>query len=207
MTWKEIFKDKKSKIDFIVTVFFALLIVVVFPAFLEFIESRDGANLSDPFLNLFNPIDLTWTTFGLIYFSVIVALISIIDKPRYMFFALQTYGLMLLFRLTVMYFTPLNAPEKLIPLHDPFVQMFGSGVILTKDLFFSGHTATMFILFLIVRNLKLKALFLITTFLVGLAVLLQHVHYTVDVLAAPAFAFAAYKIVMNVRNRLKLNSE
>ena len=207
MRWKEIFKDKKSTADFAVTVIFALLIVIVFPLFLDFIEQREAVVMFDPILNLFNPIDLTWTTFALIYFSVIATVISLLNKPLKFFLALQSYGVMLLFRMLVMYLSPLEAPEKIIPLHDPFVQMFGSGVILTKDLFFSGHTATMFILFLVAENKILKSLFLITTILVGSAVLLQHVHYTVDVVAAPFFAYVAFKIVFDIRQKLNLNPE
>jgi len=207
MSWKEIFKDKKSIADFIVTILFVVFVVVVFPEFLHFIEERDAVVMFDPFLNLFNPIDLTWTTFALIYFSVIAALISLINKPAYLFVALQSYGVMLLFRMLVMYLSPLEAPEKIIPLHDPFVQMFGTGDILTKDLFFSGHTATMFVLFLAVKNKILKVIFLITTILVGLAVIFQHVHYTVDVVAAPFFSYASYKIVLGIKQYLKVAVE
>ena len=207
MKWKDIFKDKKSIADFFVTVLFVLLIILVFPVFLNFIELRDADLMFDPFLDLFSPIDLTWITFGLIYFSVITAIISLMNKPASLFLALQSYGFMLLFRMLVMYLTPLEAPEKLIPLHDPFVQMFGTGDILTKDLFFSGHTATMFVLFLVVKNKILKVIFLITTILVGLAVLVQHVHYTVDVVAAPVFAFVSYKIVWDFKRYLGISTE
>jgi len=207
MKWKDIFKDKKSIADFFVTVLFVLLIILVFPVFLNFIELRDTDLMFDPFLDLFLPIDLTWITFGLIYFSVITAIISLMNKPASLFLALQSYGFMLLFRMLVMYLTPLEAPEKLIPLHDPFVQMFGTGDILTKDLFFSGHTATMFVLFLVVKNKILKVIFLITTILVGLAVLVQHVHYTVDVVAAPVFAFVSYKIVWDFKRYLGISTE
>jgi len=207
MSWIEIFKDKKSIADFIVTILFVVFVVVVFPEFLHFIEERDAVVMFDPFLNLFNPIDLTWTTFALIYFSVIAAIISLINKPTYLFLALQSYGVMLLFRMLVMYLSPLEAPEKIIPLHDPFVQMFGTGDILTKDLFFSGHTATMFVLFLAVKNKILKVIFLITTILVGLAVILQHVHYTVDVVAAPFFSYASYKIVLGIKKYLNVAVE
>lgn len=207
MKWKDIFKDKKSIADFFVTVLFVLLIILVFPVFLNFIELRDTDLMFDPFLDLFLPIDLTWITFGLIYFSVITAIISLMNKPASLFLALQSYGFMLLFRMLVMYLTPLEAPEKLIPLHDPFVQMFGTGDILTKDLFFSGHTATMFVLFLVVKNKILKVIFLISTILVGLAVLVQHVHYTVDVVAAPVFAFVSYKIVWDFKRYLGISTE
>jgi len=207
MSWIDIFKDKKSIADIIVTILFVVFVVVVFPEFLLFIEEREAVVMFDPFLNLFNPIDLTWTTFALIYFSVIAAIISLINKPTYLFLALQSYGVMLLFRMLVMYLSPLEAPEKIIPLHDPFVQMFGTGDILTKDLFFSGHTATMFVLFLTVKNKILRVIFLITTILVGLAVILQHVHYTVDVVAAPFFSYASYKIVLGIKKYLNVAVE
>jgi membrane-associated phospholipid phosphatase len=100
-----------------------------------------------------------------------------------------------------MYSVPLEAPVTLIPLNDPFVQLFGTGQILEKDLFFSGHTATLFLLFLISDNKILKLFFLISTLFVAVSVLLQHVHYSVDVIAAPFFAFASYKIVIYFRQK------
>jgi hypothetical protein len=39
------------------------------------------------------------------------------------------------------------------------------------------------------------------TVLVGLCVVLQHVHYTVDVVAAPFFAYGAYSIVLGICKR------
>ncbi len=74
--------------------------------------------------------------------------------------ALQAYGLMVVFRIIAMYLTPFEAPEKLLLLNDPFVQLFGKGDVLTKDLFFSGHTGTLFLLFLLADNKKLKTVFL-----------------------------------------------
>jgi len=65
----------------------------------------------------------------------------------------------------------------------------------------------MFVLFLAVKNKILKVIFLITTILVGLAVLVQHVHYTVDVVAAPFFSFASYKIVLGIKQYLKVAVE
>jgi membrane-associated phospholipid phosphatase len=92
----------------------------------------------------------------------------------------------------------------MILLNDPFVQFFGSGDVLTKDLFFSGHTATLFLLFLISEKKYLKIIFLLCTILVGIAVLLQHVHYTIDVLAAPFFAYASYKLAAVINEKIKI---
>ena len=203
MNWKEFFKDRRT--EFIVTILLLAIILFIFPNFLAYVEGRQGVILADPVLELFNPIDLTWLTFGLIYISLIVAIFSFATKPEILILALQSYSLLVIFRILVMYSAPLDAPERLILLNDPFVQFFGSGEVLTKDLFFSGHTATLFLLFLISDKKHLKIIFLISTALVGIAVLLQHVHYTIDVLAAPFFAYSSYKIAKIINERITFN--
>ena len=203
MNWKEFIKGKRT--EFIITILLLAVILFIFPNFLAFVEGRQGVTLADPILELFNPIDLTWLTFGLIYISLIVAIFSFAAKPEILLLALQSYSLLVIFRMMVMYSAPLEAPERLILLNDPFVQFFGSGEVLTKDLFFSGHTATLFLLFLISDKKHLKIIFLISTVLVGIAVLLQHVHYTIDVLAAPFFAYSSYKIAKILNERITFN--
>jgi len=201
MGWKD-FLTKRRK-ELILTVIFLAVILYIFPNFLTYVEERQGVTLADPILELFNPIDLTWLTFGLIYISLIVAIYSFAAKPEILLIALQSYSLLVIFRMMVMYSAPLDAPERMILLNDPFVQFFGSGKVLTKDLFFSGHTATLFLLFLISDKKYLKIIFLICTVLVGIAVLLQHVHYTIDVLAAPFFAYVSYKIAAFINEQSK----
>ena len=203
MNWKEFLTNRRTEL--IITVLFLAVILFIFPNFLTFVEGRQGVTLADPILELFNPVDLTWLTFGLIYISLIIAIFSFAPKPEILLLALQSYSLLIIFRMVVMYSAPLNAPERLILLNDPFVQFFGSGEVLTKDLFFSGHTATLFLLFLISDKKQLKIIFLISTILVGIAVLLQHVHYTIDVLAAPFFAYSSYKIVTIINERITFN--
>ncbi len=203
MKWKEFFTIRKTEL--IITVLFLAVILFVFPNFLAFVEGRQGVVLADPILELFKPIDLTWLTFGLIYISLIVAIFSFAAKPDILLLALQSYSLLVIFRMMVMYSAPLDAPERMILLNDPLVQFLGSREVLTKDLFFSGHTATLFLLFLVSDKKRLKIIFLMSTVLVGIAVLLQHVHYTIDVLAAPFFAYSSYKIVTIINERITFN--
>ena len=105
-----------------------------------------------------------------------------------------------------MYSLPFNPPSHMIPLNDPFVQFFGSGKLLTKDLFFSGHTATLFLLFLVIDKKPFKQMFLIFTIIIGFSVILQHVHYFIDVLAAPFFTYGSYRIVKVVREKFSYSS-
>jgi membrane-associated phospholipid phosphatase len=99
-----------------------------------------------------------------------------------------------------MYVLPLDPPVNMIILNDPLVEFFGTGQTLTKDLFFSGHTATLLILYLVSEKKIYKIIFLVITILVAIAVLLQHVHYTIDVFAALFFSYACYKLMLKIKS-------
>ena len=167
---------------------------VLAPDFLDGIERRPGVVLPDPVLALLPPRDLTWLTFGLIYLGLAAGVGWLVSHPRRLLLALEAYVVMVAFRIVAMWSVPLEAPEGLLPLNDPLVRLFGPAKLLTKDLFFSGHTSTLFLLALAVSAPKWRAFFLACTAAVGLCVLAQHVHYAIDVLAAPFFAYASWRI-------------
>ena len=82
------------------------------------------------------------------------------------------------------------ASGRLVLLHDPLVDnlFYASATPITKDLFFSAHTATVLVLGLTVQHPALRRGLLLAGALIGLLVMVQHAHYTYDVLAAPLFA-------------------
>ncbi len=89
---------------------------------------------------------------------------------------------------------PLEAFIELLSPWDVFANDAMSAY-LTKDLFFSGHTATTFLLLLYVwRWPALRAPALAGHALVVLSVFLAHLHYTIDVAGAYAVAFAAFAL-------------
>jgi membrane-associated phospholipid phosphatase len=167
----------------------------VLTRFLIFNETRTGTVIDDPVLRLFNAVNLNILIFASVYFILIYGLIYLSFYPRVMMFAFQTYIVMVLMRMLVMFATPLEPPPGTIDLIDPVVIFMGTGDALRNDLFFSGHTATAFIFFLWAKKGINKNIFLALTVLIGLSVIIQKAHYTVDVIAAPVFTFAAYSIV------------
>ncbi len=201
--WRAALLDKNFSPRFFITIVLLAVILFWLAKFLAYNEIRPGFSFSDPLLSTFNPLDTTWLTFALIYGGLIIALFFLSFHPGRMLIALQSYTLLAALRLTTIYFLPLNAPPHIIPLTDPFIEFFGGGETLLHDLFFSGHTATMFLFFLTAKSKKLKTFFLICTFLIALLVLLQHVHYTIDVIAAPFFAYTSYRISKLINKRKK----
>lgn len=202
MNWKEFLSAKQNRIELAITVVLLAIILFSFTNFLNFVESRPGVVFTDPVLLLFDPVDLTWLTFGLIYISLATAIISFSLQPVKLVFAIQLYTLMVIVRIIGMYLLPLEPPATLLVLNDPFVELFGTGQTLTKDLFFSGHTATLFILFLVEEKKLLKSVFLICTVVVAITVLIQHVHYTIDVYAAVFFTYTCYVVLKKIKSHL-----
>ena len=57
---------------------------------------------------------------------------------------------------------------------------------------------SLFLLFLVTANRKLKYVFLVNTFLVGLSVILQKAHYSIDVFVAPFIAYGVFKFILYI---------
>jgi hypothetical protein len=200
--WKNCWTDRGFRVQVLFTLPVLIVVLTALARFLEIVEHRPGVVIPDPVLVLFSPLNLTWLTFGLIYISLFVAIGFLSLHPRLLLLAMQSYCVMVAFRVVAMYLLPLEPPPTMIPLNDPFVQGLGTGKLLTRDLFFSGHTSTLFLLTLTAKNRKVRTLFLLCTVLVAVSVIAQHVHYTVDVFAAPVFAYAAYRTVLFFRRDL-----
>lgn len=195
LIWKPYLADAKFKLMLSASTLLLAAALFSYRKFLDFAEARRGVVIPDPLLKLFEPMDLTWVIFGVIYLCLLIGILMLINNPEKLLLAFQAYTALVLVRMLMMYLAPFEAPEKLIVLQDPFVEMFGSGKALTKDLFFSGHTATLFLLFLVVDSKKMKAVFLLSTIVVGIAIVVQHVHYIIDVAAAPFFSFGCFRVV------------
>ncbi|MDX9789825.1 MAG: phosphatase PAP2-related protein [Candidatus Kapabacteria bacterium] len=193
--WTSELGQKGFSYQIILSILSVVIGLFMFTRFLAFVEDNPGIVLPDPILALFNPVDISWFTFIVMYASVVIAIVSLLPAPKSLMLGLQSYTLMLAIRTVAMYSIPLEAPASILPLIDPMVSEVGVGKLMTKDLFFSGHTATIFIMYLVSEKKSFRLFFLFSTIIIGAAVLIQHVHYTVDVVAAPFFAYGVFRIV------------
>lgn len=199
--WKKIFSDSVQRYEFIATVILLIITVSGFSRYLLYNETRPGAVIDDPLLRYFEAIDLNPLIFFTIYSSLLLGLISFSFHPRLLMTAFQTYILMVWFRMLAMYLVPLDPPAGCIDLQDPVVFMMGTGQKIVKDLFFSGHTSTAFMLFQVSKNKYLKTYFLIATITVGISVILQKAHYTIDVYVGLIFSYTSFHLIKSLHKK------
>ncbi|WP_134091637.1 phosphatase PAP2-related protein [Olivibacter sp. XZL3] len=193
ITWKQAMQSWAFKSWLIAGHLLFIVLLFVLPHFFDHIELRDGVPLYDPILILLPSIDLSTPIFICIWGIAALLLYRCFSSPAIMITALYGFLIVLFMRMLTISLVALDPPAGLIPLVDPLSNIaYGKAGFITKDLFFSGHTATMFLIFLCLPKRGDKLLALLATLLVGSMVLIQHVHYSIDVLAAPLFTWCCF---------------
>jgi hypothetical protein len=194
--WRGAWQRPPFRLRFFITMPILALMLSALAVFLQWVERRPGVVVPDPVLRALPMADLTWVIFGVIYGALVAAIVALARDPDRLLLASLSYSLMVIFRIGAMGLLPLDPPAPTIPLQDPFVQLFGTGNVLMKDLFFSGHTSTLVLLFLTARRGKLRIFFLLCTAVVVAAILIHHTHYAVDVYIAPFVAYTSYRVAL-----------
>lgn len=196
MVWSELWKNPSFKKKTIVYSSLLVAILVILPFFFSAIEKRNGIQLNDPILQLIPAVDVSLATFLVIWSMTIFLWVRMLQNPSLFLVTLCSMVILFLSRLISISLLPLDPPVGLIPLKDPIVNLFygGTNVFITKDLFYSGHTSTQFLFFLCLHKRRDKLIALAASLVVATLVLVQHVHYTIDVVFAFVFTWPIYLI-------------
>ena len=194
LAWRAAWRHPVFRRKFFIGLLGTLALLLTFPAFFQSIERHTGPVLNDWVLNQLPPQDVSLGIFLTIWATALLLLIRARRSPAV--FMLFTYGYILvsLSRILSINLVPLDPPVGLIPLIDPISNAFYGKTYITKDLFYSGHTSSIFLMFLCFRRWWDRLLVLAGSLLVGGLLLVQHVHYTVDVLGAFVFTYPLYWI-------------
>jgi hypothetical protein len=192
--WLEAWQTIAYRRKLMVGLFFVVCILSTFPFFFQAIEKRHGIVVGDPVLAIMPPHNVSLAIFIIIWAISLLGIVRAAQNPYFFLTFLWSYIFLCLFRMLTISLVPLDPPQGLIGLTDPISNFFYGAKFVTRDLFFSGHTSTVFLLFLSFQRKKDRKLALISTAGVGCLLLVQHVHYTLDVLAAFFFSWVAYRI-------------
>lgn len=195
--WGEVWKESSFRLSFTL----AILTFSVFPwkaaTYFQWVQQREGIILNDFLLELIPPKNVSYPIFSIIYCTVIYLIIRLLATPKTFVWFAWAFNLETAFRFLTIYFVALNPPMGIVDLHDPVAAIFiyGENMPITKDLFFSGHTATMVFAcyFLPLRMEKILAIIL--SVILVMLLLIQHVHYTIDIVMAPLFTLLAIGII------------
>jgi len=198
LRWRLAWKEQKFKQLTLIGIVFFIITLVSLPFFFNYIQQREGSQINDFLLNQIRPRNVSHLVFSIIWSMAVLTLIRCIQQPSIFLMFLWGFILLSFSRMISIIAVPLNPPDNLLELIDPISNTFYGSKFVTKDLFYSGHTATQFLMFLCLKNKWDKLATLISTFLIGALVLVQHIHYTIDVLAAPILTYLVFILVKKI---------
>jgi membrane-associated phospholipid phosphatase len=122
-------------------------------------------------------------------------IILLLFKPRYLIFTLKAVAIFIATRAVFVAVTHLGIYPGQINPDTGFFDRIYTGLGLEAGFFFSGHTGLPFLAALIFWDEKFwRYVYLALAVVFGISVLFAHVHYTIDVLAAPYIAYSIFKM-------------
>ncbi len=177
--------------SFIIISVLLSLMAAIFVRFLAFHEVRAERldwMFDDPAYHVLPIVDSSVLIFTITYGSLIAYLTIYRKVPHAFALLMSSYALILLFRIVTLSLLPLVVHKDLIYLEDPFLNDWIYPSRIVADLFFSGHTALVFAIYLLSGK---KWPFLLLSVVIGTLLVMQRVHYSIDVIAAFPFAWCA----------------
>jgi hypothetical protein len=127
--------------------------------------------------------------------AIIGSLALLFSKPQYLLFALKAVAILIALRALLISATHLGIYPNQIAWGNRWDDWIYSRLGGEAGYFFSAHTALPFLMALILWKERLwRYVFLAISALFGAAVLLAHVHYSIDVFAAPFMTYSIFKL-------------
>ncbi|OSZ79548.1 hypothetical protein CAP35_15245 [Chitinophagaceae bacterium IBVUCB1] len=167
----------------------------------NYIETRKGVRLEDKLLSFFPSYDFSTIIFILLYTSLFALILTHLHKPKTIMRLIEMHFMVAIVRQVCILLIALEPPTGIIVLRDVFLEntVYPHNSPLTKDLFFSGHVASIWIYFLCAQHRYLKAWMFAATFVMSFMVLSMRIHYTYDVYGALFFTTLLYFAPSRVR--------
>ena len=160
----------------------------------KFATSSASSSVTDIILDHVRVWDVTFIFVeGAIIFWCFVAIVMLLE-PKRIPFVTKSVALFIVIRSIFISLTHLApfSPHLELPIGNMIARFTFGG-----DLFFSAHTGAPFLFALIFWDEKwVRYTCLVSSFIFGIAVLLGHLHYSIDVFAAFFITFAIYHIAI-----------
>jgi len=193
--WKKAWDSPVKRGQLILIIVLIPVFGVGLPLFFNYIEKRNGIVLNDWLLAQIPAHNVSVLIFTVIWGMILLVLYRSLYTPSIFITYCLTLAVVTIMRVICISIVPLAPPAGLIPLSDPVTGIFYGESNITKDLFFSGHMATLSVIFFCLEKKTDKAIGLLAAIIAAVSLVVQHVHYTVDILTAPVIVYATYSII------------
>ena len=190
-SWLSIHRRNTKRI--LLSLLLLVVAITLYSAAGDYVSDHRSIAASDIVLDNVGPYDLSILFIWL--YLVVIAIFFIYPlffDPHELPYIISMFSLFFIIRSGFVIMTHLRPPDDAIHVVFPgLLQLLN----FSNDLFFSGHTGLPFLGFLVFRNSKLVRYFMLAcSIILGVTVLLMHVHYTIDVVSAFFIAYGVYKI-------------
>lgn len=152
-------------------------------------------HVGDLILDNLPVVDLSFIIIEGALVAIVLGVLFVLSKPQYILFTLKAIAIFIIIRAVFISLTHVGIhPDHIAPGLGFFDAIY---VYLNfqTGLFFSGHTGFPFLMALIFWDkLLVRYALLALSFVFAVAVLLAHIHYSIDVFAAPFMAYGIFKI-------------
>ncbi len=166
-----------------------------------YVQSLKELPVNDVLLNILPSFDIdSFIIISTLAFTFLVVAVFIF-RPKYINFGIKSLALFILVRAFFITLTHLGAsPHQLVFSPQSFgYDLYNFLYNSTNDFFFSGHTGIPFLMALIFWPIwEWRYLFFVTSAIFGASVLLGHIHYSIDVFAAPFMTYSIFIIAKNL---------
>ena len=172
-------------------------LAIVFQVYASEYADRIASNsVSDLFLSILPVVNLNFVIIEGALTAIVISLLLLFAKPNYLIFAVKAAAIFIATRAVFIAVTHVGIyPGQIGPDPTGVFDRIYIDLGLEGGFFFSGHTGFPFLMALIFWNEKSwRYAYLILSAGFGVAVLFAHVHYSMDVLAAPYMAYGIYKM-------------
>lgn len=194
MKYKDFFT--KERVRSLCVAFLLIVLALTFQYYSSVYSTRNSSQfVGDIFLDNLPVVNMNAVIIEGALLMIVLSAILLLREPKYILFTLKAVAIFIAIRAFFVAATHLGIyPDQIVP-GNGFLDRIYVGLDLQAGYFFSAHTGLPFLIALVFWNKRfLRYFYFALSGIFGAAVLLAHVHYSIDVFAAPFMTYSIFKL-------------